>query len=58
MFIPDPPSGSALESAAARMCTDFNTDKCGTKTVDEPPIGLRVGTDKPSATVVPNQVRS
>ena len=61
VFIPDPvPGTSATLPAAARMCTDFNTDQCGTKQVDVAPESLRqaVTTVAPVtvSTIVPNQV--
>ena len=66
VFIPDPPKGHPYETAAARMCTDFNTDKCGTKQVDVAPEALRGtvtdgptgGPDDEAPTFVPNQVSS
>ena len=62
VFIPDPvPGTSSKQPAAARMCSDFNTDQCGEKQVDVPPESQRGGvtTVQPvvaPTTVVPNQV--
>ena len=61
VFIPDPIPGTSTKlSAAARMCSDFNTDQCGRKRVDVAPDSLHgvVGTGQPgsTATVVPEQV--
>ena len=60
VFIPDPIPGTSTKlSAAARMCSDFNTDQCGRKRVDVAPDsqhGPATGEPDSTATVVPNQV--
>ena len=60
VFIPDPiPGTSSKLPAAARMCSDFNTDQCGRKRVDVAPDSVHgpgtVGPDS-GGTVVPDQV--
>lgn len=58
VFIPDPIVGTSTElPAAARICSDFNTDQCGRKRVDVAPDSVRgPGGTVSTATQVPNQV--
>lgn len=60
VYVPDPIPGtdsSTKLSAAARMCSDFNTDQCGRKRVDVAPDSLNgPGGTVSTGTVVPNQV--